>query len=101
MLPNSALSAGALRIGVVASASAMVLPEKLCSFHAKWPGLTVEVVEGVQEQLCNALVNCEIDLVLSTGMPFIAAPGFWFYGGDNYFDAGGDRAVQVRSKTGD
>lgn len=63
------LSAGTLRIGVVASASAMVLPEKLCSFQAKWPGLSVEVVEGVQDQLCNALVNYEIDLVLSAGMP--------------------------------
>lgn len=63
------LSAGTLRIGVVASALAMVLPEKLCSFHAKWPGLTVEVVEGVQDQLCDALINYEIDLVLSTGVP--------------------------------
>jgi LysR family transcriptional regulator of gallate degradation len=27
------------------------------------------VVEGVQDQLCTALVNFEIDLVLSTGMP--------------------------------
>lgn len=63
------LSAGSLRIGVVASASAMVLPEKLCSYHAKWPGLTTAVVEGVQDQLCNALVNYEIDLVLSTRAP--------------------------------
>ena len=63
------LSAGTLRIGVVASALAMVLPEKLRSFHAKWPGLEVEVVEGVCDQLSDALIDYEIDLVLSTDTP--------------------------------
>lgn len=67
------LSAGTLRIGVVASASAMVLPEKLCSFHAKWPGLTVEVVEGVWNRLRDALADYEIDLVLSTDAPDLEA----------------------------
>jgi len=63
------LARGTIRVGAIASISSVVLPELLTSVIAKWPGLHVQVVEDVWNNLAQALIRGEVDLVLSVEVP--------------------------------
>jgi len=60
---------GTVRIGTVASAAVMVLPELLDRMHQRWPHLQLQIVEAVEDKLATALVNKEVDVVLSGPIP--------------------------------
>src|SRR5262245_9421141 len=60
---------GTVRIGTVASAAIMVLPELLDRLHRRWPNLQIQIVEAVEDRLATALVNKEVDVVLSGPIP--------------------------------
>lgn len=59
------LGRGTLRIGAVASAAVMVLPNVLQQMSTRWPRLQIHVTEAVQDRLAEALVTGEVDVVLS------------------------------------
>jgi DNA-binding transcriptional LysR family regulator len=63
------LGRGTLRIGMVASAATVVLPSLLDRFHKQWPNLKLQIVEAVEDKLAAALVNNDIDVVLSGPIP--------------------------------
>lgn len=63
------LATGTLRLGVTAGASASFLQKTLASFLEQWPGIAVEVFEGVWDQLADALGNYRVDLVLAPKSP--------------------------------
>ena len=63
------LARGTIRVGAIASISSVGLPELLTSVIAKWPGLHVQVVEDVWNNLAQALIRGEVDLVLSVEVP--------------------------------
>jgi len=54
-----------LRIGVTAGASAFFLPRALGAFSDQWPGIEIEVVEGIWDDLSGALTDYQVDLVLA------------------------------------
>jgi DNA-binding transcriptional LysR family regulator len=60
---------GTVRIGTVASAAIMVLPELLDRLHRRWPNLQIQIVEAVEDKLASALVSKEVDVVLSGPIP--------------------------------
>ena len=60
---------GTVRIGTVASAAIMVLPALLDRMHRGWPNLQLQIVEAVEDKLASALVNKEVDVVLSGPIP--------------------------------
>lgn len=63
------LAKGTIRVGAIASISSVVLPEVLSSVLARWPGLHVQVVEDIWNNLAQTLVRGEVDLVLSVEVP--------------------------------
>lgn len=63
------LAKGTIRIGAIASISSIVLPELLSSVLARWPGLHVQVVEDVWNNLAQSLIKGEVDLVLGVEVP--------------------------------
>lgn len=60
------LAAGTLKIGSSSSTSALMLPNILALFWKRWPGIQVEAVEGVRDELMLALAGYEVDLILAT-----------------------------------
>ena len=63
------LSRGTVRVGAVASIACFVLPRAIHRVLDLWPGLRVEVIEGVWDRLADALTNHEIDLALGVAAP--------------------------------
>jgi DNA-binding transcriptional LysR family regulator len=63
------LAKGTIRIGAIASISSSVLPDLLSSVLARWPGLHVQVVEDVWNNLAQILIKGDVDLVLSVEVP--------------------------------
>lgn len=55
---------GTIRVGAIASISGLVLAGLLARVLERWPGLRVQVVEDVWNNLAEALVRHDIDLVL-------------------------------------
>ncbi|MGV3726962.1 LysR family transcriptional regulator [Hydrogenophaga sp.] len=60
---------GTVRIGAIASISSVLLPELLSRVLTRWPGLHVQVVEDVWNNLAQSLIKGEVDLVLSVEVP--------------------------------
>ncbi|MDF8365355.1 LysR family transcriptional regulator [Achromobacter anxifer] len=63
------LATGALRLGVTAGASAQFIPKALEAFLEKWPGIAIDVVEGIWDELATALENYQVDLVIAPEAP--------------------------------
>lgn len=63
------LAKGTIRIGAIASIASIVLPELVSSVLTRWPGLHVQVVEDVWNNLAQRLISGEVDLVLSVEVP--------------------------------
>lgn len=63
------LGRGTLRIGMVASAATVVLPSLLDRFHKQWPNLQLQIMEAVEDKLAAAVVNNDVDVVLSGPIP--------------------------------
>lgn len=63
------LAKGTIRVGAIASISSVVLPDVLSSVLARWPGLHVQAVEDIWNNLAQSLVRGEVDLVLSVEVP--------------------------------
>lgn len=63
------LSKGTIRVGAVASLVGQTLPRAISQVLQQWPGLRVQVVEGIWDELSQALVKHEIDLALGGAAP--------------------------------
>jgi DNA-binding transcriptional LysR family regulator len=63
------LAKGTIRVGAVGSIASSVLPLAIGAVLKRWPGLHVEVLEGVWDRLTDALVRHEIDLALGLDAP--------------------------------
>jgi len=63
------LARGTIRCGAVGSIASFVLPTAVNGVLRKWPGLRVEIIEGVWDRLADALMRREIDLALSMVVP--------------------------------
>lgn len=63
------LSKGLVKVGSVASAIENILPAAVDKLLTQWPGLQVNIVEGLDEELSNWLEKGEIDLAISFSMP--------------------------------
>lgn len=63
------LAVGALRLGVTAGASALFIPKALGTFLERWPGIAVDVVEGIWDELATRLEAYQVDLVIAPEAP--------------------------------
>jgi DNA-binding transcriptional LysR family regulator len=63
------LGRGTIRVGAVASAAIMLLPEVLNRILSRWPSLQVQVVEAVEDKLALALSHNDIDVALAGPIP--------------------------------
>lgn len=63
------LARGTVRVGAVGSIACMVLPRAIGNLCGKYPTLQVQVLEGVWDQLADALLSHRIDLALGVEMP--------------------------------
>jgi len=59
---------GTLAIGAIPTIAPFLLPDLLKSYHAKWPQVELQVVEDVTDRLCDAVVNGELDLALTSSI---------------------------------
>jgi DNA-binding transcriptional LysR family regulator len=62
------LSKGVVRVGAVAGANRVLLPQAIGRILARWPGLRVQLSEGSVERLCTALANRSIDLMVASNI---------------------------------
>lgn len=60
---------GTIRVGAIASISGLVLAGLLARVLERWPGLRVQVLEDVWNNLAEALVRHDIDLALGVEVP--------------------------------
>jgi DNA-binding transcriptional LysR family regulator len=58
------LSSGTLKIGGVASVMTHLVPRALAGLTTRFPGLEVQVVEGLDDRLTTALLDSEIDVAI-------------------------------------
>ena len=63
------LGRGTIRVGAVASAAIMLLPDVLSRILSRWPSLQVQIVEAVEDKLAFALVHNDIDVALAGPIP--------------------------------
>ena len=63
------LGSGSLRIGVTAGASAFFVPKAIGAFLDQWPGIAVDVEEGIWDRLAHALEQYQLDLVIAPQAP--------------------------------
>jgi DNA-binding transcriptional LysR family regulator len=63
------LTKGTIRVGAVGSIASLLLPMAVGSVLKKWPGLHVQIIEGVWDRLAEGLMRHEIDLALSVEVP--------------------------------
>jgi DNA-binding transcriptional LysR family regulator len=59
------LQSGHLRIGSVASVAARLLPQPLAEFRRLYPGISVDLIEGTDGEVCEWVENKVVDLGLS------------------------------------
>ena len=62
------LAKGTIRVGAIGSVASSILPRAIAAVLARWPGLRIEVVEGVWDRLADALLRHEIDIALGKQM---------------------------------
>lgn len=58
------LSKDTIRVGAIGSIASSILPRAIAVVLARWPGLRIEVVEGIWDRLADALLRHEIDIAL-------------------------------------
>ena len=63
------LATGVLRVGVASGACAVFIHKAIGSFLEKWPGIAIEAMEGIWDDIAHALSNYQIDLVLAPEVP--------------------------------
>ena len=63
------LAKGVLRVGVASGACAVFIHKAIGTFLEKWPGIVIEAMEGIWDEIAHALVNYQIDLVLAPEVP--------------------------------
>ena len=59
------LEKGSIKVGGIASAVSMILPQAIDGVLGRWPNLQVRVLEGVWDRLAEALAKHEIDVALA------------------------------------
>lgn len=59
------LSKGTVRVGAVASVLSAALPQALKRLMSQYPGLDVQITEGVEDILISALLDNQIDLAIA------------------------------------
>jgi DNA-binding transcriptional LysR family regulator len=59
------LQSGHVRIGSVSSVAARLLPEPLAEFRRLYPGISVDLIEGTDSEVCEWVENKIVDLGLS------------------------------------
>ena len=62
------LAKGTVRVGAIGSVASAILPRAIAAVLARWPGLRIEVVEGVWDRRADALLRHEIDIALGKQM---------------------------------
>ncbi|MET0962754.1 MAG: LysR substrate-binding domain-containing protein, partial [Noviherbaspirillum sp.] len=62
------LAKGTIRVGAIGSVASSILPRAIARVLARWPGLQIEVLEGVWDKLAEALMRHEIDIALGKQM---------------------------------
>jgi DNA-binding transcriptional LysR family regulator len=63
------LRGGRVRIGAVATIARSIVPLAIAQLVMKEPGLRVELIEAVEDQLLAALIHREIDLAIAAPLP--------------------------------
>lgn len=58
------LSKGTVRVGAIASVASAALPRAIERLLLRWPGLQIQIMEGVDDVLADALIKNEIDLAI-------------------------------------
>ncbi|MCX5463735.1 LysR family transcriptional regulator [Alcaligenes parafaecalis] len=59
------LATGVLRIGVTAGTSAIFAPTAIAAYLDRWPGIEIEVTEGIWNGLVEKLENYHLDLLIA------------------------------------
>jgi len=59
---------GTLAVGAIPTIAPFLLPDLLRRYRAKWPQVRLQVVEDVTDRLCNAVVNGELDVALTSSI---------------------------------
>src|ERR1700722_8441681 len=59
------LQSGHVRIGSVSSVAARLLPGPLAEFRRRYPGISIELIEGTDSEVCEWVENNIVDLGLS------------------------------------
>jgi len=62
------LSKGIVRVGAIASVASAALPRAIERLLARWPGLRIQIMEGVDDVLADALIRNEIDLAIGVSL---------------------------------
>jgi DNA-binding transcriptional LysR family regulator len=62
------------RVGAVASIASSVLPQAIDRAIQKWPHLRIQLLEGVEDQLSEALAKGDIDVVIAGRMQHNEVP---------------------------
>lgn len=65
LLALRGLAKGTIKVGGIASAVSMILPQALQRVLQRWPKLQAQITEGVWDRLADALANYEIDIMLA------------------------------------
>ena len=55
---------GVLRIGAMSTASAMILPQILCTYYHDYPNIKLQITDGDAESILDALLKNKIDLAI-------------------------------------
>jgi DNA-binding transcriptional LysR family regulator len=58
------LARGTIKVGGIASAVSLILPQALQRVLTRWPNLQAQITEGVWDRLADALARHEIDIAL-------------------------------------
>ncbi len=62
------LSKGTVRVGAIASVASAALPRAIERLLLHWPGLQIQIMEGVDDVLADALIKNEIDLAIGISL---------------------------------
>ena len=59
---------GKLAVGAIPTIAPFLLPDLLQRYRARWPRVEIQVLEDVTGRLCDAVVNGEIDVALTSSI---------------------------------
>ncbi|MBR3357296.1 MAG: LysR family transcriptional regulator [Solobacterium sp.] len=76
----SSLRTGTLHLGGTNYINSYILPDVLVKFHAKYPGIELQITEDRSDRLLNLVKEHRVDLSVNCGVdpkePFLHMPGF-------------------------